>query len=93
MNKRYEGVSVSFYIPLWVGMIYNGFIEWATSGMDEPMDATIERVKAGLGHHPSLSCIGRGCGTPVPPPAGLCGIGAGTPVKALQPSSPYQLSA
>ena len=48
MNKRYEGVSVSFYIPLWVGMIYNGFIEWAKSGMDEPMDAAIDRVKAGL---------------------------------------------
>ena len=48
MNKRYEGVSVSFYIPLWIGMIYNAFIEWARAGMDEPVEKAVERVTAGL---------------------------------------------
>ena len=28
MNSRLEGVSTSFYIPLWNGMIYNAFMEW-----------------------------------------------------------------
>lgn len=48
MNKRYEGTSASFYIPLWLGMIYNAFIEWAKTGMDEPVEEAIGRVKAGL---------------------------------------------
>ena len=48
MNKRFENVSVSFYIPLWNGMIYNSFIEWAKSGMAEPVEAAIERVQTGL---------------------------------------------
>ena len=41
-------VAVSFYIPLWIGMIYNSFIEWARTGMDEPVDVAVERVHAGL---------------------------------------------
>ena len=48
MNELYEGVSVSFYIPLWIGMIYNSFFEWVKTGMDEPVEAAVERVKAGL---------------------------------------------
>ena len=48
MNEQYQGVSVSFYIPLWIGMIYNAFIEWAKTGMDEPVETAVERVKAGL---------------------------------------------
>lgn len=48
MNEQYQGVSVSFYIPLWIGMIYNAFIEWARAGMDEPVETAVERVKAGL---------------------------------------------
>ncbi len=48
MNERFEGVSTSYYIPLWNGMIYNSFIEWARSGMTEPVDVTIEKVKQGL---------------------------------------------
>lgn len=48
MNERYEGSSVSFYIPLWIGMIYNGFIEWARSDMDEPVESAVERVRKGL---------------------------------------------
>lgn len=48
MNRCYEDVSVSFYIPLWIGMIYNAFIEWAKTGMDEPVEEAVERVKAGL---------------------------------------------
>ena len=48
MNKRYEDVSVSFYIPMWNGMIYNSFIEWAKSGMSEPVESILERVKNGL---------------------------------------------
>lgn len=48
MNNRYEDVSVSFYIPLWNGMIYNAFIEWAKTGMTEPVETAIERVRNGL---------------------------------------------
>lgn len=48
MNSRYEDASVSFYIPLWVGMIYNSFFEWAKTGMDEPVEAVVERVNTGL---------------------------------------------
>lgn len=48
MNERFENVAVSFYIPLWIGMIYNSFIEWARNGMEEPVDAAVERVHAGL---------------------------------------------
>ena len=48
MNRRYEDVTVSFYIPLWNGMIYNSFIEWARTGMTEPVETAIERVRSGL---------------------------------------------
>ena len=48
MNKRYENVSVSFYIPLWIGMIYNSFFEWIKSGMTEPVETTVEKVKEGM---------------------------------------------
>ena len=48
MNNRYEDVTVSFYIPLWNGMIYNSFIEWAKTGMTEPVETAIERVRNGL---------------------------------------------
>ena len=48
INKRFESVSISFYIPLWNGMIYNSFIEWAKSGMAEPVEEAIERVQNGL---------------------------------------------
>ena len=48
INKRYEAVAVSFYIPLWIGMIYNVFIEWARTGMSEPVETTVERVTEGL---------------------------------------------
>lgn len=48
MNERYEGVSTSFYIPLWIGMIYNAFIEWAKTGMAEPVETAVERVMTGL---------------------------------------------
>lgn len=49
MNSRYEDASVSFYIPLWNGMIYNAFFEWARAGMTEPVETAIRRVKDGLG--------------------------------------------
>ena len=48
MNTRYEGVSTSFYVPLWNGMIYNAFIEWARTGMSEPVETTVERISEGL---------------------------------------------
>jgi len=48
MNKRFEDASVSFYIPLWNGMIYNAFFEWARTGMNEPVETAIARVKEGL---------------------------------------------
>lgn len=48
MNRHYEDVSVSFYIPLWIGMIYNSFFEWVRAGMSEPVETAVERVKKGL---------------------------------------------
>ncbi len=45
MNRAYEGVSISFYIPLWNSMIYNSFIEWAKAGMSEPVEKAVERVR------------------------------------------------
>ena len=48
MNERYENVAVSFYIPMWIGIIYNSFIEWARTGMDEPVDAAVDRAHLGL---------------------------------------------
>ena len=48
MNQHYENASVSFYIPLWIGMIYNSFIEWARTGMQEPVEEAVERVRYGL---------------------------------------------
>ncbi len=48
INRQYPYVSVSFYMPLWIGMIYNAFIEWAKKGMDEPVEAAAARVSAGL---------------------------------------------
>lgn len=48
MNKRYEGKSASYYIPLWNGMIYNAFIEWARAGMPGTVEEAVENVKSGL---------------------------------------------
>ena len=48
MNRRFEDVSVSFYIPMWNGIIYNAFFEWVRTGMAESVDAVLERVKDGL---------------------------------------------
>ena len=48
MNKHYEDVSVSFYIPMWNGIIFNSFIEWVKSGTSEPVESALERVKDGL---------------------------------------------
>lgn len=48
MNGLYEDASVSFYIPLWIGMIYNAFFEWVKTGMDEPVESAVERVREAL---------------------------------------------
>lgn len=48
MNERFEGISKSFYISLWNGMIYNAFMEWARAGMPGTVEDTIEQVKTGL---------------------------------------------
>lgn len=48
MNRHYENVSVSFYIPLWIGMIYNSFFEWIKSGMTDSVETTVEKVKEGM---------------------------------------------
>lgn len=48
MNKQYENVSVSFYIPLWIGMIYNSFFEWVKTGMTESVDSIVKKVNDAL---------------------------------------------
>jgi len=48
MNARYESVSVSYYIPLWIGIIYNSFFEWVRTGMSGSVETAIEKVKEGL---------------------------------------------
>ena len=48
MNKRFETAADSFYIPLWNGMIYNAFIEWARAGMPGTVEEAIENVNASL---------------------------------------------
>lgn len=46
MNECYEDVADPYYMSMWMGMIYNVLIKWSKSGMDEPLETTIERVKA-----------------------------------------------
>ena len=48
MNKHYENVNTSFYIPLWNGMIYNAFFEWVRVGMPGPVETTITKVKEAM---------------------------------------------
>ena len=48
MNRRFEDISTSFYIPLWNGMIYNAFMEWAKAGMPGTVEDAIAKVNAGL---------------------------------------------
>ena len=48
MNQHYENTSASFYMPLWIGMIYNSFIEWVRADMQEPVEEVVERVRDGL---------------------------------------------
>jgi AcrR family transcriptional regulator len=46
MNECYEDVADPYYMSMWMGMIYNSLIKWAKSGMDEPLDMTIERIRS-----------------------------------------------
>ena len=48
MNRQFADVSTSFYIPLWNGMIYNAFIEWARAGMPGTVEDAIANVNEGL---------------------------------------------
>lgn len=48
LNERIEDASSFYFTRLWIGMIFNSFFEWARSGMDEPVEMAVERVKAGL---------------------------------------------
>lgn len=48
MNRLFEDASTSFYIPLWNGMIYNSFMEWARAGMPGTVEEAIEKVNEGL---------------------------------------------
>lgn len=48
LNARFAGVETSFYIPLWNGMLYNAFMEWARAGMNDPVEDTVQKVKEGL---------------------------------------------
>lgn len=48
MNAHYEGISASFYIPLWNGMLYNAIAEWVNSGMNESVEEITDRMKDGL---------------------------------------------
>lgn len=44
MNETYEDVADPYYMSMWMGMIYNVLIKWAKTGMDDPLETTIERV-------------------------------------------------
>lgn len=48
MNKRFEGTSKSFYIPLWNGLLYNAVIEWVKSGTDESAESAVARMRDAL---------------------------------------------
>ena len=48
LNSRYEDASVSFYHPVWNGLLYNAVIEWIKSCGDEPVEEALVRVKEGL---------------------------------------------
>ena len=48
LNSRYEDTSVSFYHPVWNGLLYNAAIEWVKSCPDEPVEEALVRVKEGL---------------------------------------------
>lgn len=44
MNETYEDVADPYYMSMWMGMIYNTLIKWAKTGMDDPIETTIERI-------------------------------------------------
>ncbi|MBR5619967.1 MAG: TetR/AcrR family transcriptional regulator [Clostridia bacterium] len=48
MNKRFDGITTSYYVTLWNGMIYNAFIEWARAGMPGTVEEAVENVQSGL---------------------------------------------
>ena len=48
LNSRYEDASVSFYHPVWNGLLYNAAIEWIKNCDDEPVEDALVRVKEGL---------------------------------------------
>lgn len=48
MNKCYEDVADPYYMPMWMGMIYNVLIKWAKTGMDDPLETTVERIAADI---------------------------------------------
>ena len=48
MNECFEEVADPFYMPMWIGMIYNVLVKWVKSKTDEPLETTIERIKADI---------------------------------------------
>ena len=48
MNKHFENGNVSVCILLWNGMIYNSFFEWIRTGMTDPVETAIAKVKEGM---------------------------------------------
>ena len=48
MNECFEDVAGPYYMPIWIGMIYNVLVKWVKSKTDEPLETTIERIKADM---------------------------------------------
>ena len=49
-QKPYKSIRMTdiIYLPLWNGMIFNAFIEWARAGMPGTVEGAIANVNAGL---------------------------------------------
>ena len=47
-NSIFDNMEMIFRTGIWNGMIYNAFFEWVKTGMSEPVELAIERVKETL---------------------------------------------
>ena len=48
MNECYEDVADPYYMSMWMGMIYNSLIKWIKTGMSDPLETTIARIREDL---------------------------------------------
>ena len=45
MNDRFKDKAYSFYISMWIGLLYNAVIQWIKSDTDETPETAVARLK------------------------------------------------